>query len=85
MPSNREQERGVGYPKLSAESLDLIIDALMWSIRQRDLGKRLDLAEETVSALVGFYTRRWGLPPALTGRVERIRELAAEWQDGGQG
>lgn len=78
MPSNRETEREVGYPKLPRPALDLIIDTLIWSIRQRDLGQRLDLAEQTVSDLTGFYTRRWGLPPSLVGRVERIRELAAE-------
>lgn len=78
MPSNREAARGVGYPKLTQEQIDLVIDNLVWVIRQRDLGDRLDLAEETVSALTGFYTRRWGLPPAITGRVARIRELAAE-------
>lgn len=77
MPSNRETEREIGYPKLSAAALDLIVDTLIWSIRQRDLGKRLDLAEETVSHLTGFYTRRWGLPPSIVGRVDRIRELAA--------
>lgn len=76
MPSNRETETGVGYPKLSRESLNLIIDSLIWSIRDRDLGKRADLAEQTASDLTGFYTRRWGLPPAITGRVDRIRELA---------
>lgn len=76
MPSNREQERGIGYPKLTAEQLDLIIDQLLWTTRQRELGPRLDLQEETIAALVGFYTRRWGLPPALTSRVEHLRSLA---------
>lgn len=77
MPSNRETERGIGYPRLTREQINLIVDTLVWEIRQRDLGERLDMAEETVSALVGFYTRRWGLPPALVGRLERVRELGA--------
>lgn len=77
MPSNQEAARGIGYPKLTQEQIDLVIDNLVWSIRQRELGGRLDLAEETVSQLTSFYTRRWGLPPAITGRVARIRELAA--------
>lgn len=76
MPSNRETERELGYPKLTRPALDLIIDTLIWSIRQRDLGHRLDLAETVVSDLTGFYTRRWGLPPSIVGRVERVRELA---------
>lgn len=75
MASNQEAARGIGYPKLTQEQIDLIIDNLVWVIRQRELGGRLDLAEETVSQLTGFYTRRWGLPPAITGRVARIREL----------
>jgi hypothetical protein len=77
MPSNHETERRIGYPALTAEALDLIIDALLWEVRQRDLGARLDLAEQTISRLSDFYTRRWGLPPAITGRVERLHELTA--------
>lgn len=77
MASNREKETGVGYPKLTSAQINLVIDNLVWVIRQRDLGADLDTAEETVSHLVGFYTRRWGLPPALVGRIERIRELGA--------
>jgi hypothetical protein len=80
MPSNRETERGIGYPKLTADQINLVIDQLIWVARQRDLGADLDLAEETASHLVGFYTRRWGMPPCITGRVERIRELAADWE-----
>ena len=77
MPSNRETERELGYPKLSRASLDTIIDALLWSIRERDLGKQLDVAEQTVSDLTGFYTRRWGLPPSLVSRSQMLRELVA--------
>ncbi len=76
MPSNRERERGEGYPKLTAEQINLVIDSLIWTVRDRELGPRTDLAEETASHLVGFYTRRWGLPPAITGRQARIREMA---------
>lgn len=75
MASNREKETGVGYPKLSRESINLLIDSLVWSIRDRELGGRMDLAEQTASDLTGFYTRRWGMPPAITGRIEKIREL----------
>lgn len=78
MASNNEKERGIGYPKLTREQINLVIDCLIWEIRQRDLGDRLDLAEETASHLTGFFTRRWGMPPAVVGRIERIRELAAE-------
>lgn len=77
MGSNRERETGVGYPKLSRESINLVIDSLIWTIRDRDLGARMDLAEQTASDLTGFYTRRWGLPPAIRGRVDQIRELTA--------
>jgi hypothetical protein len=77
MATNNERERGIGYPKLTAEQINLVIDQLIFAVRQRDLGASLDLAEETASHLVGFYTRRWGMPPAIVGRIERIRELAA--------
>lgn len=77
MPSNREKETGTGYPKMSRESINLVIDALVWAIRDRNLGTRMDLAEQTASDLTGFYTRRWGMPPAITGRIQHIRELAA--------
>ena len=77
MASNREKETGIGYPKLSRESINLVIDALVWAIRDRNLGTRMDLAEDTASDLTGFYTRRWGMPPAITGRIEHIRELTA--------
>lgn len=78
MPSNRETETGVGYPKLSREQINLIIDCLIWEIRQRDLGPNIDLAEETVSHLTGFFTRRWGMPPAIVGRTERLRQISSE-------
>lgn len=68
MASNREAERGIGYPKLSADQLDLIIDQLLFVMRQRDLGPDTDLAEQTFARLTEFYTRRWGLPPCLSGR-----------------
>lgn len=77
MASNREKETGVGYPQLSREAINLLIDSLVWTMRDRRLGDRADLAENTASALTGFYTRRWGMPPAITGRIERIRELGA--------
>lgn len=78
MPSNREKETGVGYPQLSRESINLIIDSLVWTIRDRNLGTRTDLAEQTASDLTGFYARRWGMPPSITGRIEKIRELSAD-------
>lgn len=77
MATNNEKERGIGYPKLTAEQIDLIIDALVWQVRQRELGHSLDLVEETAAHLTGFYTRRWGLPPAITRRTQQVRELAA--------
>lgn len=69
MPSNQERDRGVGYPGLSREQINLVIDSLLCTIRDRDLGSQLDEAEMTVSKLTDFYTRRWGLPPAITRRT----------------
>lgn len=76
MASNHETERGIGYPRLTREQIDLVIDALVWQTRQRELGKRLDLAEETITNLMGFYTRRWGLPPSIRGRLDEVPPLA---------
>ena len=77
MVRQSERAAGIAYPQLSREAINLIIDSLVWTIRDRQLGTRMDLAEETASALVGFYTRRWGMPPAITGRIEQIREMSA--------
>lgn len=73
MPSNREREREYAYPGLSREALNLVIDQLLFGVRQRDLGADLDLAEATIGKLTDFYTRRWGLPPAITRRTDYVR------------
>ena len=69
---------GIGYPQLHREDIDLIIDQLIFTVRERDLGHGLDRAESVLHYLTNYYTRRWGLPPAITGRIDRIRELAAD-------
>lgn len=76
MASSRNRSPDVAYPQLHKEQIDIIIESLIAVIRDRDLGARINLAESTASDLTGFYTRRWGMPPAITRRVERIRELA---------
>lgn len=76
MARQSEIARQVAYPQLSREQINLIIDALLWAVRDRDLGGRMDEAELAIGKLADFYTRRWGLPPAITGRTDRIRKLA---------
>lgn len=73
MPRQSERDRGVAYPQLDREDINLIIGQLMFAIRNRDLGADLDRAESAVAYLTGFYTRRWGLPPA----IRRLTETAA--------
>lgn len=72
MPSNQEREREYAYPGLSKDALNLVIDQLLFAVRQRDLGAQLDLAEQTIGKLTDFYTRRWGLPPAITDRTAYV-------------
>ena len=66
MASNREADRGVGYPRLTADQIALIVDQLLFVLRQRDLGPDLDEAEAVFAYLTSFYTKRWGLPPVLS-------------------
>ena len=66
MASKLARDKNTGYPQLQAEQIDLIIHSLLCTIRDRDLGTRLDLAEATAADLTAFYVRRWGLPPAIT-------------------
>lgn len=68
MASKRDRDDHTGYPQLQAEQIDLIIDSLLCTIRDRDLGERIGLAEGTAADLTGFYTRRWGLPPSIVRR-----------------
>jgi hypothetical protein len=69
-----DQARGVAYPRLDRDQIDLLITSLLHSVRDRDLGTRLDTAEMTAAYLTEFYTRRWGLPPAITGRDGRVSQ-----------
>ena len=61
-----EQALEIGYPKLSKNDIDAIIGALMHSLRDRELGADTARYERTLSYLIGFRTRRWGLPPAFS-------------------
>jgi hypothetical protein len=77
MASSKVRDSRTGYPQLHADQIDLIIESLIATIRDRDLRGRVDLAEATAADLTAFYTRRWGLPPSITGRQQRLRELVA--------
>ena len=72
MASNRESEREVAYPKISRAQLDLVIDQLLFAMRQRDLGPDLDETEQLFAYLTGFYTKRWGLPAAIRSGTTRV-------------
>lgn len=66
-----EQAAGVAYPKLDRDQIDLILECTLATIRDRDLGARLNDAEQVAGYLTAFYTKRWGLPPAISRRVNR--------------
>ena len=77
MASSRSRSPDVGFPQLHKDQLDMIIDALLCTVRDRDLAGRVDLAESTIGDLTAYYTRKWGLPPAISRRVDRVRDRAA--------
>jgi len=58
-------ERGVAYPKLTADQLDIVIGCLSESARgPSSVASNADITD-LLGHLIGFYTRRWGLPPVL--------------------
>jgi hypothetical protein len=68
MPRLTEQAREIAYPQLSKDQIDAAIASLVMTLRDRELGASQQMYEQTLSYLIGFRTRRWGLPPALAGR-----------------
>lgn len=71
MPRQSEVAKGIAYPQLSRDQIDLIIYSLLATVRDRNLGSHLDLAEQTISKLADFHTRRWGLPPSIREAMDR--------------
>lgn len=66
-------EQGLAQPVLHRDQINAAIDALLSTVRDRNLGQDIGLYEETAAYLTAFYTRRWGLPPAVTARAAGIR------------
>jgi len=77
MARQSETDREIAYPQLDKAAIDAVIDALMHSLRDRDLAAQAGTFELTLSYLIGFRTRRWGLPPALAGHRGPATSLAA--------
>jgi len=65
MPRKTEQEQGIAYPQLDRDRLDAIIDALLFAARNRATGPMTRRYDAAAGYLIGFYTRRWGLPAAV--------------------
>jgi len=70
-----EQDRQVAYPQLSKNQIDAVIASLVMTLRDRELGASQPVYEQSLSYLLGFRTRRWGLPPALAGRGVDVTAL----------
>jgi hypothetical protein len=68
MPRQSETAAGIAYPQLSQDSIDAILDALLFAQRNRAAGPMTRRYESAIGYLTGFYTKRWGLPAALGGR-----------------
>jgi len=71
MARQSETDREIAYPQLDKAAIDALIESLMHSLRDRNLGAQTGTCELTLSYLIGFRTRRWGLPPALAGHRDR--------------
>jgi len=71
MVRHTEQALEIAYPKLDKAQIDAITASLMLTLRDHELGASTGTYERTLSYLIGFRTRRWGLPPALQGRTPR--------------
>jgi len=61
-------EEGVCYPKLERDELDAVIDALLFATHNRATGPVTRRYDAAAGHLIGFYTRRWGLPAAVLDR-----------------
>ena len=62
-----EQAREIAYPQLSKDHIDAVIASLVFTLREHQLGASTGTYESALSYLIGFRTRRWGLPPAIAG------------------
>jgi len=66
-----EQAREIAYPQLDKTAIDALIASLVMTLRDRELGASQGTYEQTLAYLIGFRTRRWGLPPALSVHHDR--------------
>ena len=73
MPRLSEQAREITYPQLSRDRLDAIIDALLFAGHNRAEGPMTRRYESAAGYLIGFYTKRWGLPPCVRQGTHRGR------------
>jgi len=62
-----EQAREIAYPQLDKNAIDAIIASLVMTLSDHQLGASTSTYESALSYLIGFRTRRWGLPPAIAG------------------
>lgn len=60
-----EQAEGKSYPQLTREQIDYLIGLLMIGTSGPGQSMVLPVATQTRDYLIGYYTKRWGLPPAL--------------------
>lgn len=71
MPRTTETAHGIAYPQLTRLQLDAIIQALLWAERDHNLGPAAADTQAATAYLIGFYTRRWGLPAVLVAAANR--------------
>jgi len=65
MARQSERDRDIAYPRLTRDQIDLMITMLA---RGQRPGVQLDGQSDSAQLfayLLSFYTRRWGLPPAI--------------------
>lgn len=80
MAGNPIHNTEIAYPKLSRVHINHLIERLRNAppYPARTVGAQLDA--QLIGYLISFYTRRWGLPPALDRRPG-TGGTAPEWRD----
>jgi hypothetical protein len=71
MARKSETAAGIAYPQLQRDQINALLDSGLTTMRDRALtaDQAADL-ESALEYLTAFYTRRWGLPPAIVRRAQ---------------
>lgn len=71
MAQGKATARGEGYPRLTADQVDMIIGMLADHAGAGTRPRGDADPDRLMNQLATFYMRRWGLPPCLAPLVSR--------------